>query len=212
MALHLNPCYNHLNKCFIGMALSILLFSCNENMNKESSIKTARTIPIDYINVADNNFSNHQDTIYSKQIKFSGFIYSLNTNSDTEFIKSYYNGLEEGCQKKWHLNNQLAENRMYIDGKKEGLQQAWWPNGKHKFMYTATHDIFMGELKEWNSTGLLNKDFNYINGQEEGSEKMWWDDGTIRANYVIRNGKRYGLLGMKICINPYDSVIVKRKT
>lgn len=170
-------------------------------------IKTAKKIPSNYINVVGNNFTNHQDTLYFKQIKFSGFAYSLHQNRDTEFIKSYLNGLEEGYQKKWYLNQQLAEERIYDAGKKEGLQQGWWPDGKQKFRYTATHDVCIGELKEWNSNGLLNKDFNYVNGQEEGSEKMWWDDGTIRANYVIRNGKRYGLLGIKICINPYDSII-----
>lgn len=117
--------------------------------------------------------------------------------------------MEEGWQKKWYDNKQLAEQRTYVDGEKEGIQQAWWPDGKPKFIYTAINDIYTGELKEWNAAGLLNKDFYYVNGQEEGSEKMWWDDGTVRANYVIRKGKKYGLLGIKICINRYDSIIKK---
>ena len=66
-----------------------------------------------------------------------------------------------------------------------------------------------GELKEWMETGQPYRFFHYIKGYEEGSQKMWWSNGSIRANYVIKNGKRYGLLGLKICSNPYDSVIKK---
>lgn len=114
--------------------------------------------------------------------------------------------MEEGIQKSWHNNGQLAERRFYTGGKKQGVQQSWWPNGRQRFSYTATKDEYNGELKEWDEKGMLYIDFNYTNGQEEGSEKMWWPDGSIRANYVIHNGKRYGLLGMKLCANPIDSV------
>jgi antitoxin component YwqK of YwqJK toxin-antitoxin module len=49
---------------------------------------------------------------------------------------------------------------------------------------------------------------NYKNGQEEGTQKLWYDNGKIRANYVIKNGKRYGLLGTKNCINVSDSIFI----
>ena len=111
--------------------------------------------------------------------------------------------------KKWYPNGQLVESRIYIDGNKEGFHQGWWENGAKKFEYhflNAEHD---GELKEWMETGQPYRFFHYIKGYEEGSQKMWWSNGSIRANYVIKNGKRYGLLGLKICSNPYDSVIKK---
>ena len=66
-----------------------------------------------------------------------------------------------------------------------------------------------GEFKEWYFSGLLGKQFHYVNGQEEGSQRLWWDNGTVRANYVIRNGKKYGLIGLVTCSNPYDSIIKK---
>jgi hypothetical protein len=31
---------------------------------------------------------------------------------------------------------------------------------------------------------------------------MWWENGLIRANYVVKNGRRYGLIGLKLCVNP----------
>ena len=82
----------------------------------------------------------------------------------------------------------------------------WWPAGNMKFSDTAVDDKFEGEVKEWNSAGLLYKDFHYKNGNEEGSERLWWDNGTVRANYVIRNGKKYGMIGVMLCANPNDSI------
>ena len=29
---------------------------------------------------------------------------------------------------------------------------------------------------------------------------MWQEDGTARANYVVREGRRYGLMGAKGCV------------
>jgi hypothetical protein len=175
-------------------------------------ISTAKAVPHNYINIANNRLHCHQDTLYLQHQQFTGYLYSLYANGDTEYVTPYFNGLQEGGQQNWYPNRQLAEKRLYIAGKKQGVQQGWWPDGKQRFAYTAVNDAYNGELKEWNSKGMLYLDLHYINGQEEGSERLWWNNGTIRANYVVRNGKRYGLLGMKVCANPYDSVFVKRKS
>lgn len=63
-------------------------------------------------------------------------------------------------------------------------------------------------MKEWSFDGKLSHLGNFENGQEEGSQKMWYDTGKIRANYVIKNGKRYGLLGTKNCKNVSDSIFI----
>ena len=102
--------------------------------------------------------------------------------------------MEEGIQKKWYPNRQLEEERYYINGKKEGQHRGWWPDGKPKFEFSAANDIYEGEFKEWYASGLLGKQFHYVNGIEEGSQRLWWDNGTVRANYVIRNGKKFGLI------------------
>ena len=169
-------------------------------------IKIAKTVPANYVNAADKNFNNHQDTVYYGKHFFTGYRYGLYANGDTAVLQSYFNGVEEGFQRKWYPGKLLSDERFYINGKKEGIHQCWWPDGKQKMYYVAYNDEYSGEFKEWYFTGLLGKDFHYVNGQEEGSEKLWWDNGTIRANYVIRNGKKYGLLGLKTCMNPYDSI------
>jgi antitoxin component YwqK of YwqJK toxin-antitoxin module len=189
-----------------------LIASCNntdEKQENKTEAKIAKTVPANYINANDSSFAKHQDTIYYQGKYFTGYQFSLFPGGDTEFIRSYFNGVEEGWQKKWHVNKQLAEERFYINGKKEGTHRGWWPDGKQKFIFEADDDKYSGEFKEWYSSGLLGKRFHYVNGQEEGSERLWWDNGTVRANYVIRNGKKHGLIGLKTCMNPYDSVIKK---
>ena len=99
---------------------------------------------------------------------------------------------------------------VYIDGKKEGNHKGWWENGKPKFNYNFLSGEHQGELTEWYNSGNMFRHFNYQMGYEEGAEKMWWENGEIRANYVVKTGKKYGLIGMKICVNPYDSILLKK--
>jgi hypothetical protein len=183
------------------------LFSCNmHNEPVPLFIKIAKIVPAIYLDTRDSSFRMNQDTVYYSGNFFSGYQFSLYANGDTAFIHSYFNGVEEGVQKKWYANKQLAEERFYINGKKEGTHQGWWPDGKPKYIFEANNNEYNGEFKEWYVSGLLGKRFHYNNGQEEGSQRLWWDNGTVRANYVIKNGRKYGLIGLKLCLNPYDSL------
>ena len=213
----IQQCNAHLVKIQVitkaGLFFIIILLSnsCKTNPEKEikvaaPEVKIAKTVPPIYKPESDNNFSKHQDTVYYKDQFFTGFRFSLYPNRDTALLQSYFNGVEEGTQKKWYPNRRVQEERFYINGKKEGTHKGWWPDGKEKIYFTTYDDNYEGEFKEWYSSGLLCKYFHYKNGQEEGSQRLWWDNGSVRANYVIREGKKYGLLGLKTCINPYDSI------
>ena len=200
------------NTIFFYGVLCFLLFSCSANKIeaiKTKEIKIAKTVPLQYHNANEKQLKIKQDTILYNDKLFTGIVFSLYPNKDTASIQSYFNGVEEGFQKKWYLNHQLQEERFYINGKKEGVHKGWWPDGKQKFIFELYNNEYNGEFKEWYSSGLLAKQFHYKNGQEEGSQKLWWDNGSVRANYVIKNGKKYGLIGLKLCINPNDSITKK---
>jgi antitoxin component YwqK of YwqJK toxin-antitoxin module len=87
------------------------------------------------------------------------------------------------------------------------LQTAFWENGKKRFEYTAVNDAYEGELKEWAENGQLFHLAHYKNGQEDGVQKMWHANGKIRSNFVIINGRRYGLLGTKNCKNRDEKLL-----
>lgn len=181
--------------------------SCN---SKEKNIvleeKIAKTVPRLYVPAEDPNFMKRQDTICFKNDLFTGCCFSLYPNGDTMFIRLYFNGVEEGLQQEWFPGRQIAERRFYINGRKEGLHEGWWPNRKRKFFFSAYNNEYNGPFYEWYASGLLGKAFHYYAGREEGSQRLWWDNGTVRANYVVKKGKKYGLIGIKTCVNPYDSI------
>ena len=198
-----------ISRIYPGYFLMVVYISCVNKKQQLAEIKISKTVPSIYINAGDSGFSKHQDTVYYLQKYFTGYQFSLYPNGDTAFLHSYFNGVEEGIQKKWYPDKQLAGERFYINGKKEGIHKEWWPDGKQKLIFQATNNEYNGEFKEWYASGVLAKQFHYSNGQEEGSERMWWDNGKVRANYVIRNGKKYGFIGLKTCVNPYDSISKK---
>jgi antitoxin component YwqK of YwqJK toxin-antitoxin module len=195
---------------FYLIFLGIQISNCNNQENNNTvNLRIAKTVPAIYQNVQDSNFSMHEDTLFYKHVLYTGFQFSLLDKGDTAFLKSFFNGVEEGNQKRWYPNKQLEEERFYINGKKEGIHQGWWPNHQKRFYFTAYNDEYNGEFKEWTQNGILIKFFHYQNGYEIGSQKLWWANGDVRANYVIKNGRKYGLLGLKNCNNPYDSLTKK---
>lgn len=196
----------------------LLLISCKEQKTNQVAPSStalppepriAKTVPSVYVSAGDKNFQQHQDTVYYKNAFFTGYRYALYPAGDTAVLQSYFNGVEEGFQKKWYPNKQLAEERFYINGKKEGTHKGWWENGKPKFLFSLYNNEYEGEFSEWNAAGLLIKLFHYRHGYEEGSQRLWWDNGAVRANYVMKKGKKYGLIGLKLCNNPNDSVYKK---
>jgi antitoxin component YwqK of YwqJK toxin-antitoxin module len=139
---------------------------------------------------------------------YTGKVYSLNeNNTDTSAIMYFVNGKEDGEWKRWYENGQLMENRFYHDGVKIGKLAQWWLDGKPKMLYFFEGGEYEGECREWYADGKQARIMHYERGHENGSQKWWWEDGRIRANYVVINGERYGLSGLKQCINPLKKAL-----
>ena len=98
------------------------------------------------------------------------------------------------------------EKRYFNKGVKVGVMKNWWENGQLQSEYHFNNGEYDGTCREWNFGGVLIREMNYENGYEKGSQKQWYDNGSYRSNYVIRDGRRYGLLGTKNCVNVSDSL------
>jgi antitoxin component YwqK of YwqJK toxin-antitoxin module len=129
---------------------------------------------------------------------------------DTQFTADYVDGLLHGQQCQWYPNRKLMEERHFVSGNKEGQQTMYWPNGKKRIEFTAVANECDGLFREWTVDGKLFHEGHFAAGHEEGSQKMWYINGKIRANYVVKKGKRYGLLGTKNCKNVSDSIFMGR--
>jgi antitoxin component YwqK of YwqJK toxin-antitoxin module len=141
---------------------------------------------------------------------FTGIVYSLQENEkDTAEVVSFWQGREDGNWKKFYSGGRLASTRFFKRGQKTGDYRAWWPNGRPQLLYHFENGEYNGVCREWNEKGQLVKEMQYKNGYEDGPQKQFYDDGKIRSNYIMVDGKRYGLLGTKNCVNVTDSLFKK---
>ncbi len=177
----------------------LLILSC-ESQNQKIVL-----IEMENSNLA--GFHNVNGLMFKNEKPYSGYIFSLypQTN-DTLEVTGYYLGREHGNWRKYDINGFKKESRYFVNGSKEGELKAWWPDGKRKLNYHFLNNEYEGNYKEWNYDGQLTLNLNYHKGYEEGVEQMFYDDGKVRANYIIKNGRRFGLLGTKNCTNVSDSI------
>ena len=140
----------------------------------------------------------------------SGRVFSLFSSKDTAFSIGFLNGKEQGISRYWYENGQLSDLKFYENGHKIGVYKGWWPDGKRKYIFHFENDEYEGNQQEWDENGLPYRDMNYHLGHEEGQQRMWYDNGQMRSNYIIKNNRRYGLLGTKNCVNVADSIPVLR--
>ena len=136
------------------------------------------------------------------KIPFSGRLINSFSKDKLKSEIFYTEGEKHGSEKFWFESGVLAQERFYINGFKSGMHRAWWSSNQPKFVYHFNNrGAFDGEVKEWYKTGQLYMSFNYKNGKEKGSQRLWKVDGTIKANYEVIHGDRFGLIGLKKCSN-----------
>lgn len=181
----------------------ILLASC---VGKQHAVE-----PTQLFVLGDNptiRFNN--GVVYKDNQPFTGILYNYYIDTkDTADVTPYLSGREHGEKRKYYPNKQLWEKRYFHQGNKVGEMRTYWSNGKPQIQYFFANGEYEGTCKEWTSAGMLSRLMHYKKGYEDGEQKWWYDNGKIRANYVIIEGRRYGLLGTKNCINVSDSIFKK---
>jgi len=182
------------------LCLAIFLISCQQTKNNGIE---------NFINANELSITSTNGIKFAQNKPITGIVYALYPNKDTAYIKEFRVGKEHGTWKKYHDNGNLHEIRYYENGKKEGKFLAYWRGGELKLEYHFENDLYEGTNRVWNPDSTLIQEMNYHKGQEEGSQKVWYDNGKIKSNYVIKDGRRYGLLGTKNCTNVSDTIKVK---
>jgi antitoxin component YwqK of YwqJK toxin-antitoxin module len=181
----------------VPLLISLLLAACQTNtqegvFNKALvSVKTAKGV------------------CYVNGSPFSGTLIETSAKGDTLVVENFVEGRENGEWKKFYSRGVRKEVRHYRRGKKNADYLAWWENGQPQLLYHFKDGEYEGILKEWDENGQLVKESTYVAGYEEGPQKAWYPNGKVRSNYVVLNGRRYGLLGTKNCINVSDSVFAE---
>lgn len=188
-----------LNSIFV---FCLVIFSCSRTVEKEFVWKN--------YNLDSLALKNYNGIIFNGSVPLTARVFRLFPNdNDTAEVFCFKNGKEHGEWKQFYENGQLKEQRRFENGLKVKSYISWWENGNRKAAFQFENGEYEGTFCEWNEQGALVKEMHYKNGYEEGSQKLFYDNGKVRSNYVVKNGKRIGLLGTKNCMNVSDSVFKK---
>ena len=177
--------------------LLLILFSCS----LRAFLPNEQVIPNEHYLIDNQGFVSKNGVVFRQEKPFSGWQYALSNQGDTLALIPFWQGKIQGCKKTWYSNGHLANIRFYESGKQVGTHQGWWEKGQRKFEYQFANDVYHGVCHEWHENGQRSQTRHYQNGQEAGQQSVWRADGSLQANYVAKNGRNYGIIGVKHCVN-----------
>ncbi len=174
--------------------LTILLVSCN---SRETSTKQ---IPEIFVETTDPQLQNRNGTWFWKEQKFNGYILEKENDRLTAKLP-VIDGKENGTAYGWYSDGKRRYERNFLNGNREGVQKGWHANDTLSFYFFFHEDKYEGEQKTYFKNGQPWQILNYVNGYEEGKQKSWNEDGRLINNFVVKNGKLYGVIGRYDCIS-----------
>lgn len=175
--------------------LAVAWISCRPSPNVPS-----------FIDANTAHLQTREGITYMQNKPISGIVFSTNVQGDTLFRVPFLDGRENGVARFFYPGKRLQAERLFANGWKEGTHRGWYESGTPMFEYHFHNDLFEGSYKEWFSNGKLFRNMNYEKGQESGVQQSWYTTGKIKTNYLIKDDRRYGLLGTKHCKNVSDSI------
>ena len=185
---------------YLKISLFLIAFvACQKQ--KEKPEKQPVAIPKTELLADNKGFGWHQDVLFFEGKPYSGYVLEKYPSGQKAAQNGYFKGNTEGKQLKWFENGAKMEIRHYAENRKIGTHEGWYENGQKRYEYFIENDVPIKTHREWYPSGQLYSLFNYDNqGQPEGVQKMWFQTGQIKANYVIKHGRRFGFLGAKGCM------------
>lgn len=135
---------------------------------------------------------------YYRQQLFSGTITDSYETGAKHHEINCYQGKEEGWTIMYYASGKIAEKRYYQAGEKDSVHTGWWENGSLRFEYHFSKGLYNGNYKEWYSSGAAYKHVHYTNGADEWG-KGWRENGKLFMNYMVREGRRYGIVNSNLC-------------
>ena len=147
----------------------------------------------------DSTFSFREGLLYENGLLFSGVI-EFNDSKQEQVISTYKNGFKHGKEMVFLENGQQIGLFFYKNGQCFGIQKEWWPNGTKRKVYRCDKQAQKHDLYEtWYQNGEQEYALMYHHGYPEGDQQSWYDNGFVRFNYIMKNGRRYGVIGTKTC-------------
>lgn len=173
--------------------LLLILTACNAHREELNFPPPSITLE-----AADTSLHFINGSWFRKNSLFTGTLNDRYPNNSIYHRTVYVEGKEEGWMYGYFPEGTLLEKRYYHQGQKDSVHTGWWPNGKLRFEYHFTAGMYNGDFKEWYADGAKYKLIHYSNGKEVWG-KGWRQNGKIYMNFMVKNGRRYGLENSNLC-------------
>ena len=128
----------------------------------------------------------------------NGTLESRYPNGQVAGRDQYSEGKQHGLSETYYDNGHAQTKRWYLKGEKDSIHTGWWPNGNKRFEYHFRQGQYQGLFTEWYESGKPLQLIVYDEGREM-SGKGWRENGKLYMNYVMNNGRRYGLSNANPC-------------
>ncbi len=135
---------------------------------------------------------------------FSGTVEEWYAAGRPESREEYSHGKRHGSSLRYYPSGALQWKRTFVHGEKEGLHEGWWENGRRKFAYPFHKGVYQGDVKEWYADGSPALLMHYKQGAEAGLQRAWRENGVLYVNYEVRDGRRYGMVNVRLCYSVRD--------
>lgn len=168
---------------------------------------TAMTVPHN-----DSRLSRRRGALLLDGDRFTGRHETRAPNGQLVGLTTYRDGLAEGWSLAWFESGKIRERRFWKTGRKHDTHLGWWENGEPRLELRFIDGEFEGVCREWHVSGQLASMRSYRRGMEDGTQRSWAADGSLVANYVVRDGRRYGTIGSRPCFTVMDGVQARKKT
>lgn len=151
------------------------------------------------VDARSDSLTHHNGILLHHGLPLNGVVLESDAAGTVRARTPYRHGREHGVAYRWFDNGQLESERHYQSGVKSGHHEGFWPDGSPRFRESFVAGAYHGELRGWHENGRLHQLRHFDSGHETGSQRSWDRNGAVEANYVIRDGRRYGVMGARPC-------------
>jgi len=177
----------------------VLFVACKHAVNNADTVIAAPLkIPTISVSSTDSLLQLKNGVWYYGQHLFCGSINTYYSSGKLRSQLSVYNGKEEGMTNSFYENGNKEACRYYHAGEKDSVHRGWWLNGQPRFEYHFRKGEYDGDFKEWYASGKPYKHIIYASGKEQRG-KGWRENGKLYMNFVMREGRLYGLMNPNLC-------------
>ncbi|USP08795.1 hypothetical protein L1S45_16675 [Aeromonas dhakensis] len=126
------------------------------------------------------------------QEPFTGIEKNYHANDQLMEERTYINGKKEGVERYYYISGQLASEVNYIKGKRDGFYKWYYENGQLCNEGVYKNGKKEGLHKHYYENRQLSAEASYKNGELEGFFKTYYENGKLKEHSTYKNGEMEG--------------------